>query len=151
MPLALVGGRLLEHRRPGRLSFCLLIAWVLFLLAAKWGVAHYPYQGDNRPIARAIASTIDPIPREVLFVDNPPYWGVSLYLDCEVEQAVSVMKAKERKSSIETLENELAQMEPKTLVVVLKSNAERVLGILDDLGYQAKILGEFQSWVFITP
>ncbi len=151
MPLALVGGRLLEHRRAGRLSFCLLIAWMVFLLAAKWGVAHYPYQGDSRPIARAIAGSTDPIPKEVLFVNNPPYWGVSLYLGCEVEQAVSVMKANGRNSSIEALEIELAQMEPETLVVVLKSSAERVLGILGDLGYGAKILGEFQSWVFITP
>lgn len=146
MPLALVAGRLLEHRRPGRLSVCLLIAWILCLLVAKWGVAHYdPMQRDSRPIARAIASTIDPTPNEVLFVDTRPFWGVSLYLGCEVEAA------KWGNSSPETLNNKLAHLGSGTLLVVLKSDAKRVLTILHDLGYGASILGEFQRWVFITP
>ena len=151
MPLALVVGRLLERRRLGGVSICLLVAWILCLFLAKWGVAHYPYQKDSRPLARAIASTIAPTPNEVLFVDTQPFWGLSLYLGCEVEEVTSVSGTKGRNSSIETLKNELAQMESGTLIVVLKGNAERVLTILHDLGYGAKILGEFQRWVLITP
>jgi hypothetical protein len=102
-------------------------------------------QRDSRPIARAIASTIDPTPNEVLFVDTRPFWGVSLYLGCEVEAA------KWGNSSPETLNNKPAHLGSGTLLVVLKSDAKRVLTILHDLGYGASILGEFQRWVFITP
>jgi 4-amino-4-deoxy-L-arabinose transferase-like glycosyltransferase len=151
IPLALTAERWVGRRPLRRLTILLIVAWMLCLIAIKWGATRYPYQKDSRPIALAIASAIDPIPNEVLFVDSSAFWGVSLYLGCEVEEAASGRKAVGRNITQDTLAEELAQMESGTLVVVLKRDAERVLTILGELRYEAKILGEFQQWVFIAP
>jgi 4-amino-4-deoxy-L-arabinose transferase-like glycosyltransferase len=150
VPLALTTGRLLSHRPAAALRLRLVAAWLGVLLALKCAAAYVPVNRASRPIARVIAANSLSRPAEVVFVDLRPLWGLSLYLQCEVERVVfSPPPSGEPKE--ETLAAEIGHAEPGTLFVVHRDQASRAQAMLADLGYSGRVLGGVHSWTLIVP
>jgi hypothetical protein len=60
-------------------------------------------------LAEAIADTMPVTPAEVVFVDLRPSWGVSFYLNAEVEAVLTTRAGAPQPHSLQTVEEELAE------------------------------------------
>ncbi len=123
VPLALAAARRLAPAfaaRP-RHRWRAVAAWALLLVALKGGAAHVPHHKDSRALAQAIRAAVPEPFDEVLFVDAWPRYGLSLYLDAEVEEVTSEPTEREPGSMVvrQTIYEELA--EPERRVVVLEA------------------------------
>jgi len=151
VPLALLIGRLAGiHRRRNDVFVCLLAAWIVMLPFLKLAGSFYPFPKDSRAMARSIRETIQPLPGEVVFVDTAPFWGLNLYLRCEVEQVSTRAEEGQRTPFHETLAEELSEKEPGTLFIVKRPDVERVFAICRKQGLNARVCGEHGVWYFIT-
>jgi 4-amino-4-deoxy-L-arabinose transferase-like glycosyltransferase len=148
VPIALIIGRwiILPSRRKARVY--LLVAWIVILLALKFASSLFPYARDSRAMAQVIASTVQPVPSEIVFVDIDPFWGLNLYLHCEVERVTSSSPA--GTPANRTLVHELEKKEQRTLFVVEKSEEARVIDTCRSLGYPLLKLGQSGSRVFLA-
>ena len=126
----------------------LLAGWVVFLFALKFAGSLFPYPKDSRALAQVIASTVRPVPSEIIFVDTDPFWGLSLYLRCEVEHVVS--SSDTVTASEETLAEELREKERGVLFVVEKNKEVDMIETCRSLGYPLRRLGQSGSWAFMT-
>jgi 4-amino-4-deoxy-L-arabinose transferase-like glycosyltransferase len=147
VPVSLITGRLpIFHSRVNR-KILLLAIWIIMLIGLKFAASRFPYDKDNRTLARAIADIDRPLPAEVVFVDADPYWGLSLYLQCEVEPVVSSSPAKT--SLTETLAEEFDNNEPGSLFIAKKNREAEVIKTCRSLGYPVRTLGQTDKWVFM--
>lgn len=150
VPLSLITSRLVAARPLRRLNVCLLVVWLVALVAVKWGASNYPYPGDNRGIARAIAETVSPTPSELVFVDTYPFFGLGFYLNCEVEHVLSRPESHSNRHPEETLDVELARLEPGTLLMVPRKQKTDLMAFLTRLGYTVRDIAEIHTWTLIT-
>ena len=151
VPLALTTGYLFRNH-PIRPAFVyLLTVWFVILPAVKFGGSFYAYGKDSRTLARAITGSVVPTPKEIVFVDIAPYWGLNLYLDCEVERVTSAPSALARMLADETLSSELARGEPLSLLVVSSHQKTRIIEDCFRLGYYPQELGQIGSMVLVDP
>lgn len=148
VPIALMTGRLITLPSKRSINICLLALWVVVLMALKFAGALFPYSKDSRAMAQVISGIAQPVPKEVAFIDTEPSWGLTLYLDCEVERLVS--SSQPGTPTDETLGEELKEKKQRVLFVVEKGNRVRVIKICKSLGYPARELGQTGSWVFIA-
>ena len=148
VPIALIIGRwiVLPSKRQARVS--LLAAWIVILLALKFAGSLFPYSRDSRAMAQVIASTIQPVPSNIIFVGIDPFWGLNLYLNCEVERVMPPSPA--GTPAKKTLAHELEKKEKRTLFVVDKSEEARVIDTSRSLGYPLLKLGQSGSRVFLA-
>ncbi|MEN6475501.1 MAG: glycosyltransferase family 39 protein [Syntrophaceae bacterium] len=152
VPLALGIGRFTHITRRSNTAFIyFLAAWIIMLPLLKLGGSFYPFALDSRAMARSIRETVQPLPTEVVFVDNEPFWGLNLYLHCEVERVSNPAENAQRKPSEETLSEELSERESGTLLVVERPDVDRVIAECRKLGLHARVLGEHRAWFFISP
>jgi 4-amino-4-deoxy-L-arabinose transferase-like glycosyltransferase len=147
VPISLITSRLVVKRPLGRLGACMLVVWLVGLVALKWGASQYPYSGDGRRMARAITEAVSPTPSELVFVDTTPFFGLGFYLNCEVEQ---VLCRPERNSREEILEVELARQEPGTLLVVPRERKPGLMALLAELGYAVRDIAEVHKWSIVS-
>ena len=151
VPLALTTGRVVGKGFPGRLSTCLLAAWLIGLVVLKWGASQYPYRRDNRPVARAIAAKVAPLPSEILFVDSMPFWGLGFYLRSEVERVVSTSTSYSNYLfAQESLARELDSRESGTLILAKKEQALHLKAFLNRFGYGIRNMEKVDSWVLLS-
>jgi len=148
VPVALIVGRWTILPSRSRTLVFLLAAWVVFLFALKFAGSLFPYPKDSRALAQVIASTVRPVPSEIIFVDTDPFWGLSLYLRCEVEHVVS--SSATLTAPVETLAEELREKERGVLFVVEKDKEVDVIETCRSLGYPVRRLGNSGSLVFIA-
>jgi 4-amino-4-deoxy-L-arabinose transferase-like glycosyltransferase len=148
VPMALIIARwvILPSRRKARVY--LLASWMMVLLALKFAGSLFPYARDSRALAQVIASTVQPVPSEIVFVGIDPFWGLNLYLRCEVERVVSSSRA--GTPAQHSLVEELEKKEKWTLFVVDKSEEASVIDTSRSLGYPLLKLGQSGSRVFLA-
>jgi 4-amino-4-deoxy-L-arabinose transferase-like glycosyltransferase len=148
VPVALIVGRWIVLPTRPRQQVLLLAGWVVFLLALKFAGSLFPYPKDSRALAKIIASTVRPVPSEIIFVDTDPFWGLSLYLRCEVEHVVS--SSATVTAPVETLAEELREKERGVLFIVKKDKEVDVIETCRSLGYPVRRLSQRGSWAFMT-
>jgi 4-amino-4-deoxy-L-arabinose transferase len=148
VPIALMAGRLTTLPSKGKIHICLLAAWIVFLVAMKYVGALFPYSRDSRAMAQYIAGMVQPVSSEVAFVGTEPFWGLNLYLGCEVERVVSSSRAE--MPTDETLREELEESEQRVLFVVEQSKGAKLVERCCSLGHPVQKLGQVGSWVFIA-
>lgn len=85
-PLAFAVSRLLGERMFARTALFALAAWCLLLLGLRVGAVALDRPEDDRALAAAIATLELHGLREIAFVDTAPRYGLSFYLDAEVER-----------------------------------------------------------------
>ncbi len=124
-----------------------IVLWIVFLFTVKFAMSRFPYKKDSRLMAKEIKNIINPIPKEVAFIDSVPFWGISLYLNCEVEE-LTTSKNKGQKSSEEYIIKEINEKEPSVLYVIKKKKLNRVLSIFTKYHISLKKEGEYRSWIF---
>jgi len=127
-----------------------IIIWIIFLFTIKFIMAKIPYKMDSRTMAKYIKSTNKPLPKEVVFVDSVPFWGLSLYLDCEVEE-LTTNKDKADKKSEEYIIKELKEKENGVLYAVEKKKLNSVLLLFKKNHVELRKIGEYNFWVFFSP
>lgn len=147
VPLALAIGRLTAFPAHRKAAIYFLAAWVVMLPALKYAASFYPYEKDSREMARAVRSSVKPSPREIVFIDSEPFWGLNLYLHSEVER-ISTQRVT---TAEELLSEELFEWEPDVLYVVDKRHEDRVLESFSTLGFTVERIGGHGSWVFLRP
>jgi 4-amino-4-deoxy-L-arabinose transferase-like glycosyltransferase len=148
VPIALIAGRWIAWPSRRKVRVYLLAGWIAILLALKFANSLYPYARDSRAMAQAIASTVQPAPSEIVFVDSDPFWGLNLYLHCEVERVTSSSQAGTAAKG--TLVEELKKKEERALFVVDKSEEIRVVETSHALGYPLRKIGHRGSRVFLV-
>jgi 4-amino-4-deoxy-L-arabinose transferase-like glycosyltransferase len=86
IPLSLLLGRSLQYRPlfPSQRTRYLFLGWVALLLCAKGVYGLVPNTNDDRFILRHFEESLHEVPATLLFVDNVPSWGMSIYLDCDI-------------------------------------------------------------------
>jgi 4-amino-4-deoxy-L-arabinose transferase-like glycosyltransferase len=148
VPIALVIGRWIVWPYRRERGVYLLAAWVVIILALKFASSLFPYARDSRAMAQVIASTVQPAPSEIVFVDSDPFWGLNLYLHCEVERVSSFSQAGPAAKG--TLADELKKKEERVLFVADKSEEARLTETSDAFGYPLRKLGQLGSRVFLA-
>ena len=148
VPIALITGRLTTVPSKWKIHISLLAAWIVFLVAIKYIGAVFPYPRDSRAMAKYIAGMVQPVSSEIAFVDTEPFWGLNLYLGCEVERVVSSSRAE--MPTDETLREELEEREQQVLFVVERSEGAKLVRSCRSLGHRVQKLGQVGSWVFMA-
>jgi len=152
VPLSLIIGRVTLFDFKNSVVPYLLLVWVIVLVSLKFVGSVYPYDKDSREMAKAVQSAVHPAPQEIVFIDTEPFWGLSLYLHCEVERVASSDRNSARTSSDELLSSELLENESgRKLFIIDKRKTEPLHTVCRKLGYDARTLGEYGSWIFIVP
>jgi len=64
-----------------------LALWIVLLVALRYAGAHYSPEDDSRSLARWIRGATLQAPKEVIFVNMRPAYGLTMYLGAEVEGA----------------------------------------------------------------
>jgi len=149
LPLALGIGRWVVLPLRGKVEVPLLAAWVVVLLAARFAGSRVPYAMDSRALARAVASEGYSAPAEILFADTEPFWGMSMYLGCEVERVFTTPSVPFGTEPGEPLAMELQHAEPGTLIIVERPKAAKVVETCRKLGYELRPVIEHATWSFI--
>jgi len=150
VPLTLLVAR--QRRAEGRAlpKPALLALWVVFLLGIKLAGAAWATPLDARAFAEAIRQRVPGAVSEVVFVEDPPHYGLHLYLGSEIEE-VSYGHLNDHPFDPEydgDLGEELAQEEGVRVFVTKQSQWEDVTRWLDGLGYRPVPLGApFQAHV----
>ncbi|HPP81199.1 MAG TPA: glycosyltransferase family 39 protein [Deltaproteobacteria bacterium] len=145
VPLALVTGRVagpVPHRKE---AACLLALWIAVLPAVKGAAAFFPYEKDSRTMAEAICFAVHPVPREIVFIDSEPFWGLSLYLNREINRIST--QGETRTEGL--LSEEVSEWEPGLLYVAEKSHLDRIREACGKLGFSVDTLGGHGSWIFL--
>ncbi len=150
VPISIATARLIGDKTFNRRTVTAFGSWILILFALKWGWAQYPYKKDSRQLAKAITVSTATCPREIVFVDMTPMWGLNLYLKSEIEQVVNTHDKKTALASEEDLSEELIEREPKTLLVVEEKHSADVFSKLKSFNYQPKILNRCDSNIIIA-
>lgn len=150
VPIALLTAKLpIANRSAFLLDRRFLAGWVLSLLALKVGVAHYSTDKDVRPMAQAIKASVSPLPREIVFVDVEPRWGLSLYLGCEIEHATSGEGKSDHQHPEKGLLAELAQGEALTLLGIKEKQWPQMLSLLEPQGFSPRKVGVYKDYLFV--
>ncbi len=144
--LALVVARL-WMAEPERLSRRLF--WIPFVAVAlvllKFGVAHIDNNKDMRHFAKVIDRMVPYTPKEVVFIDESPRYGLGFYLDCPTEWVGLYDNPLVRYD--DTLENELHQSEGKRLFLVRPENYDHFVARAHALGHHIERFGESHRFV----
>lgn len=152
VPLSLVIGRIAGVPSRRGAALYLLAAWIVTLPFLKLAGSYFsPFARDSREMAREIAQTVRPLPREAVFVDSGAYWGLNLYLRCEVEEVSTGTRNGGKTPSKETLAEELSEGEPGVLLIVRARDVPKVTADCRRLGVEARVLGGHKSWAFLSP
>jgi 4-amino-4-deoxy-L-arabinose transferase-like glycosyltransferase len=117
----------------------LLVAWLLLLVASRAAVAAYPHDKDSRSLARAIERIVPFRPAEAVFVDTAPAYGLSLYLDCEVE-CVSIRRRRDPRYD-STLSSELLEKEERLIFLVRPGDFDKFADLCAVRGKHLRTLG----------
>jgi 4-amino-4-deoxy-L-arabinose transferase len=160
-PLALGVAATLEAipvaRARRRLAVASLTTWVVALVALKIAAAHWDTTDDSRAFAAHILE-LDPPPYcEVLFVDSRPHYGLSLYLDTEVEWVATRRPERPdpgppREQLVDELRGWYAghpEACSAALVVTKLHNARRVIGILEQAEATSRLLGSWRDFAIV--
>lgn len=147
VPVSLLTGRLpIFHSRLNKKIF-LLAVWIMILIVLKFAASRFPYNKDNRTLANAITSLDRPSPAEAVFIDAESFWGLSLYLQCEIEPVVS--SSTEKTSLNETLTEEFDEDEPRSLFIAKKGREAEIIKTCQSLGYPLRKFSQTDTWVFM--
>lgn len=145
VPLALMTGRVAGPVLHRKAAVWLLVLWMVALPAVKYAATFYPYEKDSRAMAEAIRSAVHPTPREIVFIDSEPFWGMSLYLNSEVERISTHGEARGE----EALAKEVREWEPGVLYIAERRHVDRIRKACGKLGFSVDALGKHGSWVFL--
>jgi len=147
VPLALLVSRQLEPRwPPARRTAALAALWFAALVAGRWIGASVHSEMDARPLARAAQAAQPDGVQEVVFVDDHPFWALSLYLRAEVEMVTLGPEVGWWANS--TLDAEIDEHEPGSLFVVPRRKFAAFESILAARGLRADPLGSHAPYVF---
>jgi len=139
MPLAVIAARRIPAAvgRTARSRFW-LGAWMVLLLGAKLAATWVPAPGGNpRTLAAALRESIAGPVGEVVFVEMRPVYALSLYLDTTVERITLARPAPGVPPPLNSLDQELGEVEHDRVFVVEVGNAERFRAEADTLGFSA--------------
>ncbi|HPC46432.1 MAG TPA: glycosyltransferase family 39 protein [Deltaproteobacteria bacterium] len=151
VPLSLAAGALSRFTLGRTAASVLLALWIAALPALKWAVSFYPNPLDSRQMARVIREQVSPVPSEVVFIDSVPFWGLSLYLGCEVERVDIKPTGLPRLSLEESLAHELQEKEKGVLYVVDRRRVDEARALSGRLGWDLVPAGLHDKWVFLAP
>lgn len=137
---------------PRRRERVALALWVLCLLLIRWAGAHVHSQKDNRGWAQAIERFHPEPVNEVVWLDRSPRWGLSFYLDAEVEQVALRAGAKGPMGRpLPTAQQELQEDgEGPRLWLARDSQAADLLHIVHANGWNAHRVGRYEGRSFFV-
>ncbi len=125
VPMSLLGARMLpEDSWWTKKKWLLIGAWCVLLVILRPISSVVPIGRNSEVLADQIRRLTAMDIREVAFVDTRPYYGLSLYLDAEIEM-VLLEQNTTPVAGEESLEEELRAYEPGRLWVVAKRDADR--------------------------
>ena len=110
VPIAL----LLERRAGARWEWtraptAALCAWLVLLLSVRFVLGSVESARDARPFARAIVAAMPTHAREIVFVDERPWYGLAFYLDSDVEQCAATEHYAATHPELERVAEEMAE------------------------------------------
>lgn len=142
--VAVARGWLQEPARLARrLWWIPVVAVVLVLMKA--GSAHLRNNKDMRHFARVIDKMVPYTPKEVVFIDESPRYGLGFYLDCPTEWVGLYDNPGVRYD--DTLENEFLQAEGKRLFLIRPENYDHFVERAHALGHHIQRFGESHRFV----
>jgi len=148
VPLALaVTLQLPERRSRSKLVAVAAALWFAALVGGRWVASVVRSDIDARPLALAIKPVQPDSLQEIVFVDDHPYWALSLYLRAEVEM-VTFEPDPSAWWANSTLDAELDQHEAGTLFVVSKAKLARFQAVLAKRDLHAHLLGSDEKHLF---
>jgi len=147
VPIALATGRLMNFKANGNKRYLLLALWIIILIAIKFTGSLFPYKKDDRSLAGSIREVVTPSPGEVIFVDNDPFWGLSLYLDCQVK-AIETSSYTEDQLKNKIIK-EYSENANRLLFITNKNMAADFINKCRSFGFSTQSYGRHGSLAFI--
>ncbi len=148
-PLALATARWVNLPLRSNREVPLLLAWGIALLGTKYAVSRHPVPQDSRALARAVIASVQAPPKELLFVNAKPSWGVGLYLQSRVARIDTDLRILGREEGSESFTAEMEADEPGRLMIVDQDRVERILAFCRAHGLDTQVVGGYASWRFI--
>lgn len=122
----------------------LLLVWCCFAISVRFTLGAIPYQLDCRPFARAIGRYVTDPFNEILFVDSNAWYGLSLYLDCDMKRITALSPSPDYATVGEELRR--PNSEQGRLFIVKGRNKEHFLSAVADAGCQLVRQGEWEEY-----
>ncbi|MCE5230012.1 glycosyltransferase family 39 protein [bacterium] len=123
VPLSLIIARQFEGIELARgYRRYLVVAWLAILAASRIASAGFGAEKNTFALADAIRRQVPWMPKEIVFVESLPDYGLKFYLDTEVE-AVSI----KQEPDLETLAQELSAHESGQVFIVNKKYEHKLL------------------------
>lgn len=148
VPLALaITLQLPESRSTSKLAVAATALWFVVLVGGRWVGSVVHSDIDARPLALAIRADQPENLSEIVFVDDHPYWALSLYLRAEVEM-VTFEPDPSAWWANSTLDAELDEHEAGTLFVVSRAKLSRFQTVLAERQLHAHLVGSDVNHLF---
>lgn len=155
LPLSVPAALLIARRLPdGFLAQprrrVLLVAWAVLLIALKVGASYYPSPRDAKRVASWIRESLHGAPPEVHFIGAKPEFGLTFYLDSDVEEVELGNRVDPTPAYVpisETLAAELEEDPAGSAYVVARPLTRRFEGELRAHGYKADAVATSGSFV----
>lgn len=150
VPLALLVARHLRWPAQRRAITMAALVGALLSVGLRGAAAARASERDARQLAQEILRLAPWPPQEVVFVDSPAVWGLRLYLPAEVE-SVLALSSRPLDDAVggahdEKLRRELADREPRTLILAKTASERAVEGELQRSSRPYQRLGALRRW-----
>jgi len=129
-----------------------LVSWIILMLTAKYTLSVIPYNRDSRALAESIKQQVKEPMEDILFVDKMPYYGLTLYLNMDIER-LTIYNETPGGHTIkeeELLTEEISELshEKKFLFIVPKYNLCAFKNAITNLKYKFRPAGYWNHLFF---
>ena len=150
LPLFVPLSFLLARRLPTSLTptrKATIVLWVAMLVGVRWFAAGWDYGKDSRAFARVVAQSTRGVDfDEIVFIDTWPRYGLSMYLDAEVEPVFTDESYRLPYAGEDTLDGELLEDE-RRIFAAEDARVGAVRAMLGRAGYKLDELGHWNNLV----
>jgi hypothetical protein len=123
----------------------LLIGWIVILASTRVAGVFIQNSKNSQSFASAIKTQIHPMPKEIVFVDSAPIYGLKFYTDAEVEKVNFKPNHGE-----ETIHDEIASGELSIVYIVRRGDNSDFVNVRLPAGYKWAQVGGYRNSLFFA-
>ncbi len=142
-PLCLIISNNISINMKAKSTKFYLTLWILLIFTLKFTMSKISYAMDSRAMSHIIEKLDPHGPKEIKFINTVPFWGLTLYLDCEVYD-IAIHKKEDVIKEYALDKKKLNHVH--IIYVINKKHKNKLLLLLKDI--PLKKMGEYKSWIF---
>lgn len=149
VPLSLIVARTLAPLSLTPLRKAALAAWCLLIVLSRAVPAYLDVAADDKRLASALMAELPTVPREILFVETAPRFGLRFYLGSEIERAY--LPERRALPQSEAFVQEMAEDEGCRVLLADKDDLPAIEHSLEGIGVVHRRLADARGYVVLVP